>query len=359
LDRGYLASSGARIEEIRGAAVVADFGDKRNEYAAALAKAGLYPALDRGLIEVAGRDRTSWLHNLTTNAVRDLLPGDGNYTFAVNLKGRILLDFNVLVLSDSIRLDMDRRSVPEALKHFNRYIITEDVTTGDLSERTTRFVLLGPMASQVARLIGVPHASSMAQLGSITVDLLGQPALLFRHDLAGVFGLEITIPNEAAADVWSHLLEIGRSAGLRPVGRSAVRTLQIEAGIPVWGEEIDGEVLPAETLQLDRAVSFNKGCYLGHEVIERMRSHQAIPRRLVGLRMEQPPACRTPPVALQAEGKAVGRLMSCCESPAVGSVIGLGYLASAYAQPGAAVTLATDPPIEAQVISVPLRPDAD
>lgn len=354
----YLSTAGARTAAIRGMPVVTDFGDERGEYTAALSAAGFYPALDRGLIEITGRDRAVWLHNLTTNGVRDLLPGDGNYAFAVNLKGRIILDLNVLVLADRILLDLDARALSDAMRHFDRYTITEDVSTRDVSDQTARFVLLGSAAPRVADQIGMPHALAMAQLGPTSIDLFGRPALAFRHDLAGVFGLELSVPREVSENVWRHLLDIGRAVGLRPVGRSTVRILQMEAGIPVWGEEIDGEVLPAETLQLDRAVNFNKGCYLGHEVIERMRSHHAIPRRLVGLRLSGLPTGVALPVVLQADGKPVGRLMSCCHSPAVGSAIGLGYLVSASAQPGTVVALATDPPTGAQVITLPVRPVA-
>ena len=353
----YLLEGGARIGDVRGVEVAVDFGDTQSEYAAALGGAGLYPALDRGLIEVAGHDRVAWLHNLTTNTVRDLHSGEGDYAFVVNVKGRIVLDLNVLMARELIRLDVDRRAIPAALNHFGRYTISEDVSVQDLSGLQVRFVLLGPAAIRVAGLIGLPYAAAMAQLGSAGVELLGQPAMVFRNDLAGVFGLEVCVPVEAAADVWSFLLQAGRPEGLKPIGRAAVRTLQIEAGIPVWGEEIDDEVLPAETLQMDRAVSLNKGCYVGYEVVERMRSRHALPRRLVGLGLSRLPADLPRPVGLQLDGKDVGRLMSCCESPAVGSAVGLGYLLAGCVDPGSVVTVAADPPIEAHVVELPLQAD--
>ena len=306
-------------------------------------------------MELVGGDRVSWLHNLTTNTVRDLRPNEGNYAFMVNLKGRIILDLNVLMGRESIALDMDRRAVPAALNHFDRYTITEDVSVRDLTGRQTRFVLLGPAAVQIAGLIGAANASAMAQLASAAVELLGRPVMVFRNDLAGRFGLELSVPAEIAGEVWSFLLDVGRPVGLRPVGRTAVRTFQIEAGIPVWGEDIDDEVLPAETSQMDRAVSLNKGCYIGHEVVERMRSRHALPRRLVGLRLSRAVAGIHLPAGLRSDGKSIGRLTSCCESPAAGSAIGLGYLPPSYADSGRAVTVAIEPPVEARVVSLPFE----
>ncbi len=352
----FLRQAGGHFETIPSCEIVAHFGHPAREYEVARAGAGLYPALDRGMIEITGVDRAAWLHNLVTNAVRDLQPGDGNYTFAANLKGRILFDLNVLVCPGAIRLDLDRRAVPVALNHFNRYLITEDVVIEDMTASYARFALVGPRAPEVAANAGVPETAAMAQLAPAFVDLPGQRVMVFRHDSAGVFGLEICVPAEFADEVWSHLLDVGRPAGIQPVGRSALRTLRIEAGIPVWGEEIDDQVLPAETLQLDRAVSFNKGCYLGHEVIERVRSHHALPRKLVGLRLAQLPADATLPIPLRADDKVVGRLMSFCHSPGVGAPIGLGYLLSACANPGATVVVATDPLIEAQVAPLPFQP---
>jgi len=353
-----IGRTGARFAEVRALAVVTDFGDPLAEYAAATTAVGLYPVLDRALIEVAGADRTSWLHNLVTNDIRRLLTGDGSYTFAVSVKGRILMDFNVLARQESFWLDTDRRHAAAALTHFDRYTITEDVQVRDLSAAYARLMLVGPKAAALADQLHAPDVAAMSELselGSTTVMLAGRPVLLFRHDLAGLPGLELCVPAEVAVEAWLALMDIGQPVGLRPVGRIAVRTLQIESGIPVWGEEIDGDVLPAETLQLQRAVSFNKGCFVGYEVIERMRSRHSLPRKLVGLRLARLPAEGSTPVPLQVAGKTVGRLMSFCHSPAVGSPVGLGYLATTYTGPGMVVAAATDPPIDAEVVPLPFH----
>jgi len=343
----------ARFADVRGWEIVADFGHPSAEYASAVEAAALYPALDRGLIEIAGTDRGPWLHTLVTNAARHLLPGQGIYTFATNVQGRVLMDFHVLARPDAFWLDIDRRQVAAALAHFDRHVITEDIQLRDRSDEFTHFVLIGPKIMDLVHTLGGPHVVDMPQIGSAEVDLAGRQAVLLRHDLGDLPGVELYLPAEVAYQVWLYLCAVGRSRGLRPIGRSTIRTLQIEVGIPTWGEEIDDNVLPAETLQLERAVSFNKGCYLGHEVIERMRSHHVLPRRLVGLQLAAEPAAV--PLPLQMNGKTVGRLMSFCRSYALGAVVGLGYLTSTCAGAGNTVTAGVDPPLDAQVIDLPMR----
>ena len=114
LNQAILAA-GARIEEVAGVRMAVDYGDPSGEYAAVRSGAALYAASDRGLIEVRGKDRAAWLHNLTTNAVKTLGPHEGNYAFALNVKGRVLFDLNVLALPDAFWLDIDRRFIARAL----------------------------------------------------------------------------------------------------------------------------------------------------------------------------------------------------------------------------------------------------
>lgn len=346
------AARGGRIADLAGIPTVADYGDPRAEYDHALKAVGLYHARTRGLIEITGGDRASWLHNLVTNAVKNLQPGEGNYAFAANVKGRILFDGNIIVLADRIWFDIDRRYSPKAMAHFDRYIISEDVRLTDRSDEFCRLALLGPMAPDVAGGLGATHAGNMASVGSTSVPLAGKHRLLVRHDFAGVTGLELYIDADDAVTCWERLLEIGRTV-LRPVGHAAVEVLRIEAGLPVYGLDIDEEVLPAETQQIERAVSYVKGCYLGQEIVERMRSRGGLARKLVGLRLSGGAGVQHGSV-LKAEGAEVGRLTSTCESYATGGTIGLGYVKLAHAKPGTVLAVdATE--VQAQVAELPFR----
>jgi folate-binding protein YgfZ len=349
-----LEQAGAVWQEVEGVRVPRHFGDMQREYAAALSGAGLYLASLRGVFELRGNDRATWLNNLVTNVITTLSPGEGNYAFVPNVKGRIVADVNMLVLADAIWLDIDRRMIEAAVKHFDHYRIMEDVQWEDRSEAFLRLALLGPGAKEIAEALGATHAPAMASLGNTSVPLCQKQRLLVRHDFAGVFGVELYIHREDAEACWARLLEIGRGVNLTPVGYEAVEALRIEAGIPASVQDIDETVLPAETQQIERGISFQKGCYLGQEVIERMRAYGGLARKLVGVRFPAG-AGVSPGAHLQVNGADAGRITSVCHSPAMKSTLALGYLKTAHANPGTEVRLADAPDVIGEVIPLPVR----
>ena len=357
--RETLIDAGARFAPAGGVEVVDRFSELGLEHKAAREAVVLYPAHERGLLEVGGRDRVDWLHNLLTNDVKVLSPGRGCYSFVLDSRGRILMDLNVLAGQEAIWLDIDRSLVPKALAHFDRYTFSEDVTIYDASDQTDRLVLLGGGLEQLAETIGGHDALGREPMGVTALTLNGLPVRAVRHDTFGLPALELHVPAEWAADGWVFLRKAGESVGLRPIGWRTVRTLQIEAGVPVYGRDIDESVLPAETNQLERAVSFTKGCYIGQEIVARMKTHGSVARRMVGLRLMETPLEMPHDRLLLAEGKAVGRLTSACESPAVGGPIALAYLSTKWATPGRRVQVASDPPVEAEIVVLPFHASAE
>lgn len=334
----FLASqgtSGENAEGPSGYARVRDFGDTAVEYRALLDGPAVVDRSDRILLEVTGADRLSWLHNLTTNHVNGLSPGEGQYAFALNLQGRILFDMNVLVRKENIWIDLDRHFEDIATAHFNKYTISEDVTLVTLADRFVRLGLAGERAKDLAAELGATNAGALPWYGMTEGRWSDEPVTIFRHDFCGTFGLEMLIPVERAPDFWTWLVSSERLAPAIPAGWQAVDTCRIEAGILWSGREITDTYLPAETRLLDRAVSFQKGCYLGQEVVERMRSRSVVARQLVGLRMEGD-VCPKLPLSLQGDGGSVsGTVTSLCQSVACGGVIGLGYIKSAHLTEGA------------------------
>lgn len=348
-----IAAAGGRVLDVAGVPMAMDYGEPRAEYAAALNAVALFDARDRGLIEVTGNDRAAWLHNLVTNAVKTLRPGDGNYAFASNVQGRILFDCNILVLADRIWMDVDRRYVVEAMAHLDRYIITEDVQLADRSDAFCRMVLLGPQVAGMAKALGASHAAALPSVAWSQVKLGDSHRFMFRNDARGTFALELCVERHAAADCWERLMDLGRPT-MRPIGWTAMEVLRIEAGIPAYGADIDEDVLPAETQQIERAISYVKGCYLGQEVVERMRSRGSLARRLVGLELGGNAGA---PLGAQlaVDGAGVGRLTSLCESYATGGTIGLGYVKTAHAAAGTVLQVEASPRVEATVRELPFR----
>lgn len=316
--------------------------DFQRQYQTCLASAGLYHRQDRGLIELRGDDRAAWLNNLVTNVITTLSAGEGNYAFATTREGRTVFDLNMLVLEDRIWLDIDRRRLETAMAHLDRYLICEDVKMLDLTAQTGRFAILGPQTSDVAERLGFGNLTAMAWLQHIPGTIDGREVRMMRHDFAGLVGAEFFVTSASAdEDATAMIAALSAKLELPVVDHSVIETLRIEAGIPASVDDIDEDVLPPETGQIERGISLQKGCYLGQEVLERMRSRGAIARRLVGIRFEGD-ALVPSGSNLIANDKTVGRIMSGCNSPALGAPLSLGYLKTASAEIGTPVIADTE-----------------
>jgi tRNA-modifying protein YgfZ len=342
-DKGGICSDGG---------IVLRYGDVAPEYAALATGPAIVHRADRAIVEVSGVDRATWLHNLTTNVVKTLGPGDGNYSFATNVQGRILFDLNVIIRPDVLRLDIDRCFFQDAIAHFDKYIIMEDVALCDRSGELVVFGISGDRASDVAIALGASQMTAMADINSVEVDACGVTCLLVRNNYAGQLGFDLHVPTESAIDVWTKMVDPDGSFRAKPTGTDAVQLRRIEAGIPWSGVEITSEYLPAETMQFDRAVSFQKGCYLGQEIIERMRTRDKLARRLVQLDIvgESIP---NPGSAIVHDGANVGTITSAAQRLATGHPIALGYVKTAASDPGTSVTIKTDGGDLTALVAVP------
>lgn len=306
----------------------------KTSYATLTRSAALADRSSRALLEATGKDRVAWLHNLITNEVRNLGQGEGCYAFTCNVQGRILFDLNVLVLKESLWIDIDRRFRDVAIKHFTKYTITEDVTITDKSDSVARVAVCGPDTARVMTGLGAAHAGAMALPSFDVIHWNGDSIPIARVEVCGVPCVELFAPPGGATALWTWLCDPARECPTTPICAEAIEVRRIEAGLPASGHEIAEEYLPAETRQLDRAVSFTKGCYLGQEVIERMRSRKVVARLLCGLRLDGDAVPPAGAVMVEAEDKAVGAVTSACRSVALDRVIALGYVKAATAQTG-------------------------
>lgn len=310
-----------------------------NQYAIARDAAGLLTRTDRALIEATGKDRAVWLHNLVTNAIKTLQPGEGNYAFAPNAKGRTIFDLNALILDDRLWIDLDRRWAEMARKHLAKYIITEDVALADITPRFERFAITGPAAVEVVGRMGFGNLAPMAQLQHLPFLWDGHAGRMLRNDFTGQPTADLLIEAAGAPSLLIALLDAGRPSGLARIDPEVAEILRVEAGIPASLSEIDEDVIPPETGQIDRGISYHKGCYLGQEVIERMRSHGVVARKLVGIKLA-PGAGITCPAPLKVGDVDSGRLTSLVWSYALDAPMGLGYLKAVHAKPGQPVSIA-------------------
>ena len=275
-------------------------------YEALRERAAWLDVSSRGKILVTGEDRARLLHAMTTNNVQALTPGDWCYAYFLSAQGRILADANILCLPDALLLDTEPESVKKIFDHLEQYIIADDVTLEDQTGMLAMFAVEGPEASAL-------------------VDAF---APVFPISLTGAGGFVVIVPVGEKAGIEQKL----EAAAVTAATPEAFRIVRIERGKPRYGEDLTERFLSQEANQA-HALSFTKGCYLGQEIVERVRSRGQVHRLLMPLRIEstEVPA----PGTKVTEGTAsVAEITSAALSPALGLVVALGYVRTDKARPG-------------------------
>jgi folate-binding protein YgfZ len=298
----------------------------------------------RGKIVVRGEDRTRLLHALCTNHIQDLRPGQGCYAFFLDAQGHILADAHVFCFEDRFVVDSEPETASKLYAHLDRYIIADDVTLEEATAHLATVALEGPHAAAVLKSLGAPVPAAPfahADWGA---------SFVARASYTGSEGFFVILP---AAEKATLIEALGR-AGAAAAGAGAATAVRLEQGKPRYGEDITEQHLPQETQQL-HAIHFSKGCYLGQEIVERIRSRGHVNRLLVRLLFEAEAAPQRG-VGVLAGGAPVGEVTSAAFSPAVGKVIALAYVRAGHAAPGTVLECAGRP---ARVISLTGDPRAE
>ncbi len=325
-----LASAGARFGEYHGVETAAAFTDARTEYRALHSECGVFDYGWRAQFTVTGEDRVRWLNGMVTNNVRDLAAGQGVYCFLLNPQGHILGDMYVFNLVDSLLIETDASQGEALLEVFNKYIIMDDVELGALEPRSAVGVA-GPKAVEVLASAGMA-ADGLAPLEVRIASATGVDAILVRLPYP-VAAFEVLFPPSDAARVWDRLV----TAGATPVGLEALELWRVSLGIPRYAQDIRQRDLPQETEQ-QHALHFAKGCYVGQEIVERIRSRGAVHRKLAGFVIEGP--APAPGTKISAGGKDVGEITSVASLPSTNGkdkTVALGYIRREAGAEGAAV----------------------
>jgi folate-binding protein YgfZ len=314
---------GANPTEHTGVTAVTDFGDTRAEFQSLLSGCGLYDLSWRAKIAVTGSDRVRWLNGMVTNNVRDLAPGHGVYAFLLNAQGRIQADLYAFQRGDSLLVDTERAQRDKILQLFDHYIIADDVEFSDVSDKLTAVGLTGPEARKVLERAGI-GAPDLAHLQFADVTWQQKNITLLRSGEEARESWQVWVAPEHTGELWDAL----RKAGARPTGTAALNLFRISRGIPQFGEDIRERDLPQETGQI-RALNFTKGCYLGQEIVERIRSRGAVHRQFTAFSVEGTlPEPGAKILTGEKEEKEVGEITSSAILPLPGGdrTVALGYL---------------------------------
>ncbi len=279
---------------------------------------------DRGSLKLTGGERVRFLNGMLSNDVSTLAPGETCYALQLDRKGRILADLVVLALQDSLLLDLAAGTTAPVRQLLERHIVADDVALEDLSGDWGQLGLEGPGARVALENEGLPLPGA----GRFErAEREGQSLLLLGEGSLTPEGLQVLGPREPLAGLLAAL-------GLPPLSAEQTELLRIEAFLPLYGVDVSDRNFPAEA-RLERAVSYTKGCFIGQEIVARIRSRGAVKRFLVQIRSEAPVQRGA---AIRLGETVVGQITSAAASPVSGPVA-LGYVRTTGAAPGTALDL--------------------
>ena len=356
-----LIKAAAELNVEAGVAFAASFGSVESEYWALKEAAGLIDLSHRGRLLVSGPDAARWLHGMTTNEVKDLPVGQGNHAMFLNAHGRILSDGRVFRFGENeFLVDCDPRRAELVRESMYKHIIADQVELIDVRSTLACLAIEGPTARELLRQAVGFEPPNMLPLESIEIpeDAAGtkQPLRLARARVTNETGFWLWSSPERIAAIWGKAVEVGLVLGALPAGMDAVEICRIEAGVPSCGAEIIEKTLLQEVLsesRVARYVSHTKGCYIGQEIVERVRSRGSVHRQLVGLLFDGPQDIQLPSeVRLMSDaGYAnAGTVTSVTYSFGLRRTVALAMLQREHAEPGKTVEVG---PHSAEVSALP------
>ena len=327
--------SGASLRDGRIPAAYSSVGE---EYAAATQGIGAIDRSRMGRLKAIGDDALDLLNRLSTNKIDELAVDAVMGAVLTTNKGRIIDLLFVLRQADYLLILTSPETRQRVAEWIDFYTFVEDVTIEDVTEQTAMFSLMGDGVADA-----LPSLSDLPLYGSAALDFNGVAALALRTDFAGARSYDLIAPASDAQRLWDGLTDRGAT----PVGYAASEMLRIESGVPLQGHELTEDYNPLEANLWD-FISFNKGCYIGQEVVARLNAYDKVQRHLARLSWGDGynPAQGD---ALYADGRRVGALTSVAP-PEAGRSEGLGFVRKTQAEPG--VRLQTDAGVEVAVEAV-------
>jgi folate-binding protein YgfZ len=310
-----LAAAGASSLELkmhRGAQTPLRFSSAPDAWQALLRGAGVFDLGTRTRLRATGKDRVRWLNGMITQAVKNLTPGQTGYTLVLNPQGRIQGDGDVLAYDDFLVIETDRFQAERLLTHLRRYIIMDDVRLEELDAATTAIGIAGPQTAAILEKLGgrVPEPDTFQ-----TEQLAGIDVTLVRVWGPVVTKVAIQVAAARVLELWNALV----AAGAMACGVEAMEDLRVLEGTPQFDVDFSDKHLPQET-NLLRALHYTKGCYIGQEIVERIRARATVHRSLrqFELQGETPRLGPGEKIELRAGEVAVGELTSVARVAAPG-----------------------------------------
>ena len=334
------------------------FTDAVSEHLAVRNNVGITDVSYRGRHQLTGEDRAKFLHRIISNDVESLTTGQGTYAMLLTHRGKIIADLNITVLEDTISIDTASENTESLFNELDKYIIADDVELSDVTAETGAIAVHGPKSADLIQsVLGLNGLAALPERHNCVREADGDfkhTIVCVRTDSTGEIGWTLYTAAEALISLWETLMAEGVRFNVQPIGWNALESLRIEAGVPRYGTELTDAVIPLEA-ELEHAIDFEKGCYIGQEIVARMK-YRGHPNRLLrGLEIDGKPIRKLQPNAKVFDGdKEVGWVTSSTFAPTLAKEIALGYVRIAVTEAGSRVQVETsDGRVDATVVRLP------
>ena len=342
-------AAGAAVVEEMGRELAADYGDPAAEARFVHGAAALFDQSYRGVLDLAGANAVEVLHGVFSSHVRDLSAATGQASCLLDARGRLAGAFHLFKLAEGgLRLVFGEPLRAAFVKALSKYCLLSDI---ELVERTAALGILslqGPQAAAVLSAAAPGAALPGAPRGTGVLRLAGAEVVAVRGGETPEGGFELWVPGPALVGVWEALARGVRAAGGGPAGWRAQEVLRIEAGIARHGKEYDDESFPNE-VGWEGALTYDK-CYVGQEIVARMRTYGQVHRKLKGLRLPEA-ALPAPGAVVRVEGQEAGRVTSAGFSTRLGCALALALVKRRFWDAGRAAVDGVEG--EAEVVELP------
>jgi aminomethyltransferase len=331
-------AAGAQLAESENCLLPERFSNFENEYRAAREAVALFDTNWHVILALTGRDRVKYLHAITSNNVQALVDGSGSLALLLTPQGRILAELEIYALPEKLLVLSHASQRERTVATLKKYVIGSQVKVDDLTDQMGSLSLEGPRAATVIGEIAGAKLADLAEMSIREIAIDGSPCYLLRRSHFAQTGAELIASRDALPAIWQKLLAATRAHGGEPIGIAALNALRLEAGIPWFPADFNDAMIPHEAALEDTHISFNKGCYTGQEIVERVRSRGHVNRKRVALQFStaHPPA---PGTKLRAGEAEIGFVTSAAFSPAAGAAIGMGYVRREQFAPGTIIEL--------------------
>jgi folate-binding protein YgfZ len=308
--------------------------------------AGLIDLSSRGRLRVSGSEATMFLNGLITNDMKTLAENRWMPAAFPTVQGRLIGAVRVVRLKDAFVIDTDAESHEAVLKTVSRFTLAGDFHVKDLTSETALLSVQGKRAVEVVEKVLETSVSDLPRDGVLETNWQNTPVTIIRATHTAEDGFDVLIDSTQGAQLRQALID----ADAQVVSPDVFEVLRIEAGIARFGHDVDETNVVTET-NLDDAVSYTKGCYVGQEIIVRIKHRGHVAKKLTGLRFQTEKRIEPGTIIKSSDGKEIGKLTSTAFSPKLEATIGLGYVRYEFLNPGTTVVI--EPEIQATTAELP------